>query len=255
MEIVLGFVIAAAIGLTGVGGGVITAPVLILWLGVPPAVAVGTALAFVSVVKTLAVPIYVRRKQVDWRVLRWMLLGGLPGAVGGALLLRYTATKGRGETVLAAIGVVVIVSAAFSLARTIFGPKSVGGSDRLRLLGALSAAIGAEVGFSSAGAGALGTIALFQFSSLTAPAVVGTDLAFGLVVSLAAGGLHFVSGAFDAVLLVKLIAGGVVGVTLGARLTSVVPTRVLRVAILLWVTGLGIQLFLRAAGSWLRAGW
>ena len=66
MEIIIGFLIAVAIGLTGVGGGVITAPVLILWLGLPAPVAVGSALAFVSVVKSLAVPVYMKRRQVDY---------------------------------------------------------------------------------------------------------------------------------------------------------------------------------------------
>src|SRR6516162_9955791 len=87
MEIVLGFIIAAAIGLTGVGAGVITTPVLILFFRLPPAQAVGTALIFASLVKLLGAPVFLVRKQVHWRTLLLLIAGGLPGVLGGSLLL------------------------------------------------------------------------------------------------------------------------------------------------------------------------
>jgi len=87
MEILLGFAIAVAIGLTGVGGGVLTAPLLIVCLGMPATQAVGTALLFVAAVKIFAVPVYLYRRQVDWRTLASMLAGGVPGVVAGSLLL------------------------------------------------------------------------------------------------------------------------------------------------------------------------
>jgi uncharacterized membrane protein YfcA len=87
MEIVLGFLIAVLIGLTGVGGGVITAPALILFLGVSPAESVGTALLFTAIVKLVAAPVYLARKQVNFRILGLLLAGGLPGVLAGSYFL------------------------------------------------------------------------------------------------------------------------------------------------------------------------
>src|ERR1019366_2951950 len=84
MEIALGFLTAVAIGTTGVGAGIITAPVLILFFHVPPVYAVGTALTFGVAVKVLVVPMQLARKQVDFRVLGYMLAGGAPGGGPGA---------------------------------------------------------------------------------------------------------------------------------------------------------------------------
>src|SRR5215467_13429350 len=95
MEIVLGFLIAVAIGITGVGAGIITAPVLILFFRVPPAFAVGTALAFGVAVKLLVVPMQLARKQVNFRVLAYMLAGGLPGVLLGSLILTKLNTPAR----------------------------------------------------------------------------------------------------------------------------------------------------------------
>src|SRR2546423_14914818 len=85
MEVLLGFAIAVAIGLTGVGGGVITAPALILFLGVPPLEAVTVSLVFAATVKLLISPAYLWRRQGDFRILGKLFLGGIPGVVGGQL--------------------------------------------------------------------------------------------------------------------------------------------------------------------------
>ena len=102
MEIVLGFLIAVAIGVTGVGAGVITAPVLILFMHVSPAHAVGTALAFSVAVKILVVPMQIYRKQVDYRVLGYLLAGGVPGVLTGWYILAKLNTKGSEETIYSA---------------------------------------------------------------------------------------------------------------------------------------------------------
>ena len=87
MEILLGFVIALMISLTGVGAGSMTTPLLILFLGVAPATAVGTALTFGAIVKIASVPVYALRRQVNFRILRTLLAGGLPGVLLGALVM------------------------------------------------------------------------------------------------------------------------------------------------------------------------
>src|SRR3954462_4627688 len=87
MEFVLGVLIATAVGLTGVGAGSITAPVLILFFGLAPAAAVGTALTFAAAIKLAVLPIYVRRRQVDYRILMLLCGGGIPGVLVGVSVL------------------------------------------------------------------------------------------------------------------------------------------------------------------------
>src|ERR1700684_4384117 len=89
MEVILGFVIALAISLTGVGAGSMTTPLLILLLHVSPAAAVGTALTFGAIGKVASVPVYALRRQVNLRILSLLLAGGLPGVIGGGLLLNH----------------------------------------------------------------------------------------------------------------------------------------------------------------------
>jgi hypothetical protein len=103
VEIILGFIIAVAIGVTGVGAGVITAPVLILFMHVTPAHAVGTALAFSVAVKMLVVPMQIYRKQVDYKVLGYLLLGGLPGVLTGSYMLAKLNTSGTQGILYAAL--------------------------------------------------------------------------------------------------------------------------------------------------------
>ena len=117
MEIILGFIIAVAIGITGVGAGVITAPVLILFMHVSPAHAVGTALAFSVAVKILVVPMQIYRKQVNYRVLGYMLAGGIPGVLTGSFMLANLNTKGASGILYSALGATVVIMAAANLYR------------------------------------------------------------------------------------------------------------------------------------------
>ncbi len=251
MEIALGFLIAATIGLTGVGGGVLTVPVLILFLGVPAGTAVGTALAFSALVKLPACFVYVQQQKVDYRVLKAMLLGGLPGVVAGSFLLGHLEDAGLRNLVLVLVGLTIAATAGLNLVRLLNGPEDQRPPhpERLRFLPAFTFLIGLEVGFSSAGAGALGTLVLFYLTSLPAAGIVGTDLLFGLALSTVGGGLHLGLGAWDPSLFGKLVLGGVPGALLGARLATVLPSRMLRGALLVWLTYLGSQLLYRGLSA------
>src|SRR5438874_904036 len=104
MELLIGFLIACAVGLTGVGAGSITAPVLILFFHLPPAVAVGTALTFTAVIKFAVLPLYLRRKQVDYRILMLLCAGGIPGVLVGAEVLSRLNTKDHEHTIFLILG-------------------------------------------------------------------------------------------------------------------------------------------------------
>jgi uncharacterized membrane protein YfcA len=168
MDMLIGFVIAVMIALTGVGAGTMTAPVLILFLHMPVPIAVGTALAYSAAVKLLVVPVQISRGQVDWRTLGLMLLTGIPGVVLGTLLFRHAVNlKSDKVWLYLALGGMIAFSSAWHIYRH-FRPAKIGRDrpQRPAWLAATMLPVGAEVGFSSSGAGALGTIALLGLSRL-----------------------------------------------------------------------------------------
>src|SRR5271165_5072270 len=221
MEYLLGFAIAALIGLTGVGGGSITAPVLTLFLGVPPAVSVGTALLFTAIVKLMAAPLYLARRQVNFRILALLLAGGLPGVLGGSYVLARMASTSRKGPLLAILGAIILLMALLNLYRLLSPRPAAPARDRSRWLPYIALPIGAEVGFSSAGAGALGSLVLLAITPLTAAQVVGTDLFFGLCVSLVGSGFQLSAGNYDSSILTRLVIGGLVGAVAGTYLAAI----------------------------------
>lgn len=246
MEFLLGFLIAAAIGLTGVGAGVLTTPILILFLDVPAAQAVGTALIFSTAVKLLAAPVYLSRKQVHWRTLALLIAGGLPGVLAGSLLLEHFNVQRSSSLLYSVLGLTIVTMASLNLYKMIRNPQRTAIRDRSRWLPLIALPIGAEVGFSSAGAGALGSIALLGLTALTAGQVVGTDMFFGLAISTVGGGIQLHTGNFAPDLLWKLIVAGIPGAMFGAQMASRLPSRPLRYALSVWVLGLGAELCYRS---------
>ena len=248
MEFLAGFLIAVCIALTGVGAGTITAPILILFLHVPTGVAVGTALAYAAIVKLIVAPPQIVRKQVNYRILGYMLLGGLPGVILGALLFRSVAHRGNYALVYWALGGIIILSSGFHVWRYFFPPKANRVlADRARWIAALMFPVGAEVGFSSSGAGALGTVILLGLTNLPASVVVGTDLVFGFVVAVVGSGIHLLSGTGDPALLLKLVIGGVAGAIVGVTISPRIPQKQLKLVLSMWLLFIGFDFFLKAA--------
>jgi uncharacterized membrane protein YfcA len=242
MDYAIGFVIAIVIALTGVGAGVITAPLLILFLHVPVEIAVSTALAYSAIVKLIVVPVQIVRKQVDYRVLGFMLLGGLPGVILGSIAFKHVASHGPKSVLYFVLGAIILFTSGWHIFRY-FRPAGISRpkADRSKWLGALMFPIGAEVGFSSSGAGALGTVALLGMTDLSAPKVVGTDLAFGLAIALVGTGVHMIGGHYAGDLLMKMAIGGVLGGIVGSGAAPKIPNRQLRLALSLWLMVIGLQ--------------
>jgi len=242
MQYGIGFLIALFIALTGVGAGTITVPILVLFLGVPAPIAVGIGLMFSSAVKLILVPAQIVRGNVAWRTLGFMLLGGAPGVIVGSLFLRHLVSAGSQNRLNAILGAILVATAAWQLLFS-FRPmkQHAGRRDRAPWLPWLMFPVGAEVGFSSAGAGALGSAALLGLTPLAPAQVVGTDIAFGFVLSLIGSGAHWFSPGANPTLLLQLIAGGVVGAVSGAILSAHIPRRPLRIALWIWLLVLGGQ--------------
>jgi uncharacterized protein len=242
MQYVIGFLIALFIALTGVGAGTITVPVLVLFLGVAAPDAVGIGLMFATAVKLILVPAQIVRGNIAWRTLGFMLLGGAPGVLIGSLFLKHLVTAGSQNLLNAILGAILVSTAAWQLLFS-FRPmkQEAGRRDRSTLLPWLMLPVGAEVGFSSAGAGALGSAALLGLTPLEPAQVVGTDIAFGFVVSLIGSGAHWIAAGAQTQLLLQLIAGGVLGAVGGVILSTRIPRRPLRIALWIWLLILGGQ--------------
>jgi uncharacterized membrane protein YfcA len=245
MEAVYGFLIATIIGMTGAGGGTLAVPVLVLVCGLPTAEAVGTSMVFATFVKLLSTPAYLWRRQVSAPTLIRLLAGGLPGVVAGALLLSGLHTRRLEHVVLVIVGGTTAVMAIASLWRLRRGDRSLARRDRSHWLSWVALPIGLEVGFSSAGAGALGAIAMMSFTPLAAPVIVGTDLLFGLGLSAAGGGLQLALGNVNGRIAAHLLTGGVAGALVGPWLATRVPLRTMRAALSMMLSVLGTQLFWR----------
>lgn len=242
MQYVIGFFIALFIALTGVGAGTITVPILVLYLGVPAPIAVSIGLAFSAAVKLILVPAQVVRGNVSWQTLGFMVLGGAPGVIVGSLFLNHLVTVGSQNLLNALLGAILVGTASWQLLFS-FRPmqQKVLAKDRSHFLPWLMFPVGAEVGFSSAGAGALGSAALLSLTPLAPAQVVGTDIAFGFLVSLIGSSAHLFSRGADTGLLLELIAGGVAGAVTGTVLGTRIPRRPLRIALWVWLLILGGQ--------------
>lgn len=256
MQAILGFIVGLFIGATGIGAGLLMLPLLLTVLDVPTRLAVGSALAYSSIIKGVLVPVQIWRRHVDFRLLAYMLIGGLPGAAAGSLLLRRFDAVGSQDTLKRSLGLIVIASALMQLC---FYRRAARSSPKTGAVGpfwlaAVMLPVGAELGFSSAGAGAIGTLALLSLGSLTAVQVVGTNLAFGLCASLVGAGVHLAIGNCDLALVYRLAVGGVAGALLGNAVASFIPNRYLRVLLLVLVLISGFQLSFGRSFHLLRGG-
>jgi uncharacterized protein len=234
MEIALGFVIAVFIALTGVGAGSLTTPLLILLLGLPAKECVGTALIFGTVVKIISVPGYMARKQVNWKAFGFLVAAGIPGVIAGSFLLNKAPTM----VVTGFVGLTIMSIALLNLFRF----TKVTQHDRMPWLSPIGLLIGLEMGFSSAGAGAIGALALMGLTTLAPSAVVGTDLCFGLALSAIGGLIHAGLGDVNTAVLWKLLVGGSIGAFAGSYLAVHMPSKKLRFALCVALVYIGGQL-------------
>ena len=235
-----GFVVGFVVGVTGVGGGSLMTPLLVLVFGVAPATAVGTDLLYASLTKTLGGWVHGRNGSVDWKVVGLLGLGSLPAAVVTIALLKYLALdeKSLRSLVTSVLSVALLATAAALLLKDQIkklARRKDGTVYELhhRYLPAATIATGTVVGalvtVSSVGAGVLGTVALlFLYPRMPAVKVVGTDIAHAVPLTAIAGMGHMALGTVDLVLLAGLLLGSLPGIYIGSHLSAKVPEKVLR---------------------------
>lgn len=240
MQYLIGFIIATFIALTGVGAGTITVPLLILFLHVPAAIAVSVGLMYSAAVKLVLVPAQILRGNVAWRTLGFMLAGGVPGVLIGSLVLKHFAYPGAERGVEGVLGLVLVFTATYQIIFSFRSPDSrPEHPNKPHILPFLMLPVGAEVGFSSAGAGALGSAALLSLTRLTPAQVIGTDIAFGFCISLIGSGAHFFEHTLNTGLLLHLVEGGALGAALGTVLSTRIPKKPLKFALWIWLLLIG----------------
>lgn len=247
-----GLVVGFTVGVTGVGGGSLMTPLLVLFFGVSPATAVGTDLLYASLTKTMGGWVHSKHGNVDWKVFGLLAMGSLPAAVVTVSLLKFLALE---EQTLRSLVTSVLSVALLSTAAALLFKEKIKKIARRKdgtvyelhhryLPGATIATgvvVGALVTVSSIGAGVLGTVALlFLYPRMPAVKVIGTDIVHAVPLTALAGMGHMALGTVDLVLLGSLLLGSLPGIYIGSHLSSKVPERVLRpiLASLLLVIGL-----------------
>ncbi|QSR89385.1 sulfite exporter TauE/SafE family protein [Methylacidiphilum caldifontis] len=242
---IVGFFVAFLIGLTGVGGGTLTVPVLIM-LGIEPSIAVGISLGFSALIKIPSSIVYFFKGHIEKKTLFYLSAGGIPGVILGSLLLGniYKHDKLR-SLILLMIGLTLVISSLVNLWHTLKDYRPTTNKYAI-LLPLFAFLIGFEVGTSSSGAGALGTLLLLSLTTLSPSDVVGTDITFGLILSLIGGGIHLFQGLSDTNIIVKMVTGGIFGAIGGAFACIIFPKKPARIFLLLWLIFVGSMLFIRS---------
>lgn len=251
-----GFLVGTIVGLTGVGGGSLMSPVLILLFGVAPATAVGTDLWFAALTKMVGGTMHHRRNNADWQIVRRLCWGSLPAvAITLWWLWSHGAKAESGGLIVRLLGVTLVASALLTpfrpaIARRFARAEGARTDALLRWQPLLTAAAGAVLGtlitLTSVGAGALGAtmlLMLYPFR-LTAKRLVGTDILHAVPVALIGGIGHAVIGNIDLWLLASLLLGSIPGVILGARLTDRLPERIVTPALAVVLLIVGVRLLL-----------
>lgn len=226
-----GLVVGTAVGATGVGGGSLMTPILILFYGISPAVAVGTDLLYASISKGFGVTLHGSRGTVDWKIVGWMALGSVPASLLTLLFLRnYETTRSLDHLIKLTLAIAIIVTATFTLFQEPLlrlvkrSDAAAGGQGFLgrhqRVLTALCGVmIGALVTISSVGAGVIGMMLLLMLYPTHSPIrLVGSDLAHAVIITAIAGLGHASLGTVNYPMLTWLLVGALPGIWLGTRL-------------------------------------
>jgi uncharacterized membrane protein YfcA len=248
-----GIAVGTLVGFTGVGGGSLMTPILILLFGVHPASAVGTDLLYAAATKTAGTAVHGFNKTIDWKVVGWLALGSIPMTALTVLMLYWLGVdnKATQAIITKVLGLALLITAISLFARDklmqLYG-KRINALDAA-LVGPLTVLTGAILGvlvtISSVGAGAIGVTALvFLYPKMPAQRIVGSDIAHAVPLTLIAGLGHSVLGTIDLQILGSLLLGSIPAIVIASMLAVRVPEKAIRIA-------LGVVLLAVCARFWL----
>jgi uncharacterized membrane protein YfcA len=258
--VLFGLGVGCLVGLTGMGGGSLMTPLLIVVFGVKPVTAVGTDLAYGAVTKTVGGWRFLRHGTVDMGLSTWMAFGSVPAAVGGVYVLEAI-KRAYGsqfdDLMLTAVAIALLFTGLAVMARSMFLPKLIDKEkDRVVMTTrnkALAVLLGVVVGFilgvTSAGSGSLIAVGLILLFRLAPKEVVATDVFHAAILLWAAALAHIVAGNVDWVLMVNILLGSIPGVWLGSHLVTKIEVRTLRTALAIVLLGGGLGLLSKAGAG------
>jgi uncharacterized membrane protein YfcA len=250
---IVGFVVGFLVGLTGMGGGALMTPALILLRLASPAIAVGTDLVWGAMTKAVGAFVHCRQKTVDFTIVRCIAIGSIPGALAGLALLarlhRHRGVEAMDRFVVRTLAIALMCVALSLFIRTIRGPriKAEGDFFNHNRSGWVTPVVGAVIGFlvslTSVGSGSLIVACLvILYPSTSMRRIVGSDIVHGLfLVGVSALG-HLGLGSVNFSLLGVLLVGSIPGVWLGSKMNAVVPERILQPLLATTLFFLGFKL-------------
>jgi uncharacterized protein len=247
-----GFVVGTLVGLTGVGGGSLMTPFLILAIGVKPQLAVGTDLLFAALTKLTGVPSLIKSKRIDWRIVGALLVGSLPASVITSLWLRsWVSDELASVWIPRFLGFSLLLTAAAILLNkqlSVRHPSSLPVAqtmslERFLLCVFTGLLLGLLVTLTSVGAGALGTACLMLlFPVMPLNKLVGNDLAHAVPLTAVAAAGHVWLGTVDWSLLFWLLIGSIPGIQLGLWAHSRVPVALTKIVLASLLTTAAVKL-------------
>ena len=251
-----GLGVGILVGMTGIGGGSLMTPLLILVFGVTPITAVGTDLAYAAVTKTVGGYKHWRQKTVDMRLSSWMALGSVPAAVGGVYvldLLENASGRDFDDLLLTLLAAALLLTGTATLVRSFLKrfherERQTVTMERRHKVAAVTLGIfvGFVLGVTSAGSGALIAVGLILLFRLVPTRVVGTDVFHAAILLWAAAAAHVVAGNVDFPLAGNILIGSVPGVWVGSHWSIRVHPAVLRTTLAVVLIGAGMALLAKA---------
>jgi uncharacterized membrane protein YfcA len=246
-----GLGVGIIVGLTGMGGGALMTPILVLFFGVPPVAAVSSDLAASAVMKPFGGWVHARRGTVNWRLVGWLCAGSVPSAFLGVLLLRLLGDDAAMQhAIKIALGVALLLAAGGLLLKAWAAGRRGAGDGRARPIRVrplptvlLGAAGGLVVGLTSVGSGSLIIVALLLlYPALRANDLVGTDLVQAIPLVAAAALGHALFGDLQLDIAAAVLVGSIPGVLLGARISSRAPAGLVRAALVIVLLASALKL-------------
>jgi uncharacterized protein len=249
--VVFGLGIGVLVGMTGMGGGSLMTPLLILIFGIQPTTAIGTDIFYSAVTKTVGGWRHFRMKTVNMELVRWLATGSVPAAVVGvaivSVLQRHVGEDRLNSLVYAVLGGTLLIVGVITLSRALILRNLVEERDRFEVerrhkvaAVAIGATTGFVIGITSAGSGTVIAILLIAVYRLSPKKVVGTDVFHAAILLWAAGIAHWVGGNVDFVLAGNILLGSVPGVVIGAALSDRAPQGFIRTALGVVLVGSGV---------------
>lgn len=251
-----GLLVGILVGMTGVGGGALMAPILILLLGVSPTTAVGTDLWFAAITKTVGGAVHHSLGEPDWAVVRRLALGSVPASILTLLVLAQIDTgQIKHGLIISMLGVLLVATALATFAwgrvqNVVLRMEGVRAAAYRARQPALTVGAGALLGvmvtLTSIGAGALGAAMLMALYPIrmSARRLVGTDIVHAVPLTMVAGMGHLLMGNVDFPLLGSLLVGSIPGIVLGSLLATRLSATVIRPVLAVVLAATGIKMIL-----------